>query len=68
MIGSADLMLRPSRDFGKRENVAALRRRADGAAGPIRNETRRLAGRDAAESCKIVPPRELGDADANCPK
>jgi hypothetical protein len=26
MIGSAPLMLRPPRDFGKRENIAALRR------------------------------------------
>src|SRR4030081_3766411 len=29
MIGSANQMLRPSRDFGKRENVAALHRDAD---------------------------------------
>src|SRR5882762_3113294 len=28
VIGSADQMLRPSRDFGKRENVAALHRDA----------------------------------------
>src|ERR1043165_9124731 len=31
MIGSANQMLRPSRDFGKQENVAALHRKPQGA-------------------------------------